>query len=221
MITSKEQKEYQNLMKDDNIYYIPNTYQHFTEADDKDLQSTYIWLADKYRKKVQSIHQFPWTLYYQIEGSYDPLNNKLFGVHRPGDYVILVFDIDDKKIMLYDDDLFIICLNWGYLSFSEQEDNEIDTYTKCFPKLGIDLYKSRDENYVNQLMNYQQSLLNTYLKMMYKSWENIFNINLPADNWCVAKDKTIMGMTWELNKNELINIIKYNVSEEEYKKYYE
>lgn len=210
-------QEYIDLMNNGIITYNKN-YQSFFEENDKDLKLVYKWLKKQY--KVPSKYEFPWHLYYQVEGSTNPLDNKLFGVNSPGDYIIIVFDIPEELVKLYDDDLFIICLNYGYLSLTEQEDKEFDNYCKFLPKLGIDLYKVFNKDYFYELNTQQQNLAKVYLQKIYWSWKRIFNIYLPANEWTVCKEKTIFGMVWELTITNIKDIINFSVSEKEYNNYY-
>ena len=216
-IFQESDQEYIDLMNNGIITYNVN-YKSFIEENDIDLQFAYEWLKKQY--KVSSEYKWPWHLYYMIEGSTDPLNNKLFGIHSPGEYKIIIFDIPADQVLLYDDDLFIVCLNRSYLSLSEQEDKEFDQYCRSFPKLGINLYKVFDENYVNKLNIHQQNLVKSYLQLVYQSWKRIFNIHLPANEWIGCADKTIFGITWELTTINIINIINFSVSEKEYNDFY-
>lgn len=216
-ISQETDKEYIDLMNN-GIITFNKDYISFTEELDSDLKYAYLWLRKQY--KIPGKYEFPWTLHYKVEGSTNPLNNKLFGVHSPGNYKALIFDIPDNQVLLYDDDLFIICLNRGYLSLSEKEDNEFDLYCKCLPKLGIDLYKVFDEEYFYKLNYHQQNLARTYLSKIYWSWKRIFNLNLHADDWVTYKDKTIYGLIWELRKEDIAEIIDFSVSEKEYNDYY-
>lgn len=218
IVLQKTDNEYIDLMKNDKIYYNPQ-YKYFIEENDKDIQFAYIWLANQMRKKVFSTYEFPFHLYYSIEGSYNPLNNKLFGITSPGDYIIINFDIPDKKVLLYDDDLFIICLNQGYVSLSEQEDIEFDHIYKFLPKLiGMNHYHILKNNNFTSI---EQRFVDMYKRDLYKSWERIFKIKLPNNNWSVTtQDKTIFGLVWELKKEYIIDIINFNVSQSEYMSYY-
>jgi len=217
-VFSPEDQEYIDLMEKGIIFYNKN-YKSFIEENDIDLAPVYTWLASQF--KVPGKYKFPFHLFYQVEGSSNPMDNKYFAIHCSGLYKIIIFDIDDKKVKLYDDDLFVICLNHGYLSLSEQEDNEFENYIKCFPKLGINTYELFDEQYVNSLNEMQKRFAKEYLSRIYKSWKHIFNIHLPVNNWSVGKYKTIMGMTWTLHKNQINNIIDFYVTEEEIKRYYQ
>ena len=218
MVLQKTDNEYIDLMKNNKIYY-QQQYKYFIEENDQDLQFAYIWLANKMRKKVFSLHQFPFHLYYKIEGSQNPLDNKLFGINSPGEYIIINFDIPNKEVLLYDDDLFVICLNQGYVSLSEQEDIEFDHIYKFLPKLiRMNYYQIFKTDKFNCI---EQRFVNMYKKDLYKSWERIFKINLPNNNWSIiSQDKTIFGLVWELKKENIIDIINFNVSQEEHDKYY-
>ena len=216
IVLKETDQEYIDLMKNNVISYNKN-YKSFIEENDKDLQDVYIWLKQQY--KILSNYEFPWHLYYKVEGSTDPLNNKLFSVNSPGDYKILMFNIPDNQVLLYDDDLFIMCLNHSYVSLSEEEDNEFELYCKCLPKLGIDRYKVFNQNYLYKLSDYQQNLAKAYLSKIYKSWKRIFNLNLQTNDW-ITCNETIFGLTWELKKDDIINIIDFSVSEKEYNDYY-
>lgn len=218
-IFQETNQEYIDLMNNNIITY-NFKYPSFYEENDKDINYAYKWLKKQYKVPNPQNYEFPWHLYYKIEGSANPLTNKLFGIHSPGNYIIIIFDIPDKQVLLYDDDLFIICLNKGYLSLSEQEDNEFDQYRKFLPKLGIDLYKVFDGDYFCKLNIKQQNLAKSYLQKIYWSWKRIFNIHLPANDWISYADKTIFGLAWELKKNDITDIINFTVTEKEYNDYY-
>ena len=219
-IFQETDQEYIDLMNNKMIIYNKN-YDSFIEENDKDLQFAHKWLKKQYKVPNLKQYEYPWHLYYMIEGSVNPLNNKLFGIHSSGNYKVIIFDMPDKQVLLYDDDLFIICLNKGYLSLSESEDKEFDNYCKFLPKLGINLYKVFDDDYFYSLNQYQQNLAKAYLQKIYWSWKRIFNINLPANNWISYKDKTILGLTWELKTINITNIIDFTVTKREYEQYYE
>lgn len=216
-IYTPEEQEYVDLMNGKLLSFNKN-YSSFSEELDSDLAPVYKWLAKQL--KVSSKYEFPFQLLHTVEGSTDPMNNKFFGIYKSGNYIVVVFDIDDKLVRLYDDDLFIICLNHGYLSLSEAEDLEWEKYIKFFPKLGINPRELFNEAYLNTLNNSQRNLANTYLKAVYKSWNQIFNLHLQPNEWIVAIDKTIIGMTWTLHKDQINNIINFSVSESELKAYY-
>jgi len=211
--------EYIDLMKNNIITY-NSKYYSFYEENDAFTSQAYKWLKCQYKVSNPNNYMFPWHLHYMVEGSMDPLYNKLFYAHSPGNYIIVVFNIPDNQVLLYDDDLFIICLNRGYLSLTEQEDNEFDRYCKCLPKLGINLYKVFDEDYFYKLNIWQQNLAKIYLQKIYRSWKRIFNIYLPKNDWISCSDKTIFGLTWELKKNDITNIINFTVTDNEYKNYW-
>lgn len=215
-IYTSEEQEYIDLMNGKLLSFNKN-YSSFSEELDPDLAPIYKWLAKQL--KISSKYEFPFQLLHTVEGSTDPMNNKFFGIYKPGDYIVIVFDIDDKLVRLYDDDLFIICLNHGYLSLSEAEDLEWEKYIKFFPELGINPRELFSEDYLNTLNNSQRNLANTYLKAVYKSWNRIFNLHLQPNEWIVAIDKTIIGMTWTLHKDQISNIINFSVSESELKAY--
>ena len=217
-IYTKQEQEYIDLMNGKTLVFNKN-YSSFAEEIDPDLQHTYKWLAKQL--KVPSKYEFPFQLLHTVEGSTDPMNNKFFGIYNPGDYIIVIFDIDDKLVRLYDDDLFIICLNHGYLSLSEAEDLEWENYIKFFPELGINPRKLFNDDYLNSLNNSQRNLANTYLKAVYASWNRIFNLYLKPSEWIVTVDKTIVGMTWTLHKDQISDIINFSVSESELKNYYD
>lgn len=211
--------EYIDLMENNIITYNPK-YLSFYEENDEFTGQAYKWLKCQYKVANPNNYLFPWHLYYKVEGSTDPLNNKLFGISSPGNYIAIIFNIPDNQVLLYDDDLFIICLNRGYLSLTEQEDNEFEQYSRFLPKLGINLYKVFDENYFIKLNQSQQNLAKTYLQKVYQSWKRIFNIHLPANCWISCVDKTILGLTWELKKNDITDIINFTVTEHQYINYW-
>lgn len=219
-IYAQKEQEYIDLMNQEFISY-DSSYNSFCEENDTWLRPVYQWLVQQFKVPNTGNYEFPFHAFYQVEGSTDPLNNKYFGIHSPGDYIVVEFDIDKKNILLYDDDLFIICLNHGYLSLTEAEDRQFDNYIKFFPQLGIDIKKLiMDKNYIYTLTRSQQNLAHTYLDKLYTSWRRIFNLNIQPNSWVGFANKTILGIVWTLSKEQISNTINFSVSESELNAYY-
>lgn len=190
-----------------------------------EYSSCYRWMADQLRKQVNSSLKYPRWIWYQIEGNNSPLSvNKCFYRVDNGEFVLLVFDVPEKLVLLSDYIIWHICLNGGHLEYTEKES---DAWDKLIDSYSDFLYKRKSQLNLNQIMNDEyffslspvdRSYAEPIRQKIFDSWKIVFDITIVND-WIGSEDRTIQGVTWTLDKKDLIETHFFTLIEEDHKRY--
>lgn len=228
VVLDKCDHEYEQLM--DNGYLIcDHTHEKCLPnmPDFENFKLCYDWMAKKLKQYINLwLHPIYWYKYrpdkliyprwvwYKIEGMIAPKSvNKLFYTRKPGLYQLLEFNIDPSLVLLSDYDTWHICLNYGYIVTNEEDDLEYDKYLKS---LGINDVYLWDEEYIQSLSINKQKLIPKLQRDIIKSWNLIFDINNESEYiFYKNEDKTIQGVTWVLEKKDLISVQDFLITQAE------
>lgn len=227
-VLNKQDKEYEQLL---NSGYLvcDHTHKHCmpNEKYCENFKLSYNWMADKLHQYIKFWRHpiyflkyrpdkliYPRWVWYQINGCCTfKYNNKLFYSRSPGIYCVLTFDIDSTLILFSDYNLWHCCLNQSYIATSEQEDIERD---KFFKQIGIDEIKIWDNKYINTLSEEYKKLIPRLQQETLKSWNLIFDVyNENEYIYLKNEDKTIQGVTWVLQKKDLIDVQEFLITQDE------
>jgi len=206
--------------KDTFLYYEGNI--------EKQFKLGYDWISTKlrehtlnlleYRQKFNiDMLRYPRWVWVQIEGkkNWDQID-KCFYSRIPKDYKVLIFNINENKLLLSDYDLWHCCLNISKICNNEHDDDEFYDRLKKLDLKTYDLFFRNFDNYL------EKDLIYKLRKEIIDSWDEIFDIEDETE-FCRYKneEKTIQGNVWVLEKKDLIDVIDLNISQEDVDKYNE
>ncbi|MBQ6112490.1 MAG: DUF3841 domain-containing protein [Synergistaceae bacterium] len=146
-----------------------------------DLQ--YDWLVSQMKKRIgpppEGVSYPVWAWYKWREDRKKPdLRAERWHCGRKGKkFYLLEVDIPDDEVLLLDFNSWIIILNEGLLSSSEEEDNELE---KIYKALNAEEQKD----------------------MQSKNWEKVFDITPFESEW-TSRGDSIQAVFWELRKEQV------------------
>ena len=226
----KDKQEYDTLMQD-GILYCDHSNNNVMVHEWPELKNCYDWIAQKLRVKTNRYWWYtlkygiknlvyPRWVWYKIEGNTNPMEiNKCFYSGMPGDYKLLIFDIDSKYILLSDYDRWHLCMMRCHLENSEEETNAWDKYVET---CDIDYLKIFDDDYYNTLSVFKKNRVDYLRKSIIKSWDEVLDIDKENDYSCMKNsEKTIQGVTWFFRKKDLCFATDFHISRKELDKYNE
>lgn len=188
-----------------------------------DFKLCYDWMAQKLEEHIGNPKHlvYPRWVWYKIDGNTDISTvDKIFYSREPGSYQILVFDIDPSSVLLSDYDAWHICLNRGYFAITEEEDSQWDEYILS---LGIkDSPYIWDSEYFDSLSDDKKLSVFQARDKIIKSWDLIFDIDNESEYAFYSNnEKTIQGVTWILQKKDLVSVHDFVITQEDVDAYYQ
>jgi hypothetical protein len=159
----------------------------------------YDWMAEQMRIRIGNpppCVKYPVWAWYQWEGKRKkPDMRSRHG--EPGRRIVrLTLELDKKDMLLSDFDLWHMPLNHGYLSLSEQEDEEFDNeYKKCCYS-----YHDLKDCSINT------PAMKLLREKMTKSWERIFDLTLEPNDWLIEpmEKKSIQTTLWSIRQDQVV-----------------
>lgn len=231
-VLETEDDEYRQL-KDNGYLICDHNHPKFlpNQSDFKNFTESYDWISIQLRKKTNSWKnwwynfrystnkiQYPRWLWYKVDGYNDPLAvNKAFYSGIPGNYQILVFDIDPSLVLLSDFEAWHHVLNRWYFCYTEEESDQWEKYLELHNINDMNIW---DINYINKLSPEQKELVPSLQKKIIDSWQGIFDINNPSE-YAFGKidDRTVQGVTWVLRKKDFRFSYDITITQEDIDKY--
>lgn len=147
-----------------------------------DLRCAYDWLAEQMISKIGAPPEgvkYPVWAWYKDGEKYKPdLRHARFAYGKKGEkFACIEIEVPDKEVLLSDFDNWIVILNDGLLSDTEEEDEIIE---KTYSSL------SEDEKKI----------------MKSKNWKRVFDIS-PLKNGWTTRGEYIQATFWMLRKSQI------------------
>lgn len=155
----------------------------FDKADMKEWKTQYDWLSAQMKKRIGEAPagvEYPVWAWYQWEGERKKpdLRRERWGNGWKGErFACLEIDVPDGKVLLSDFDTWSIILLDGFISNSEEEDNEL-------------------ERKYNALSDVEKK------KMKEKNWEGAFDLTYVENGW-ITRGDSIQATFWELKREQI------------------
>lgn len=153
-----------------------------------DWKKQYDWLVlqmiKRIGKRTKGVTYPVWAWYqWEDERKKPDLRRERWGNGWKGDvFYCMEIDIPDKDVLLSDFDLWSIILNNGLISYSEEEDDDMEKRYNSLSKNG-------------------------QKHMMEKNWERVFDL-LHLDNGWIMRGSSIQATFWELRREQVVCVQK-------------
>jgi hypothetical protein len=169
-----------------------------------DMLFHYNWMACQMKKRIglpiSEKTKYPIWAWYQWGGiKHKRPDLRISGHLEKGTIgVLLELEVEPRNVLLSDFEDFNNVLNYGYISYSEEEYdnfyNELKRYGYC--------------HYDLQSIDKKSDILDQFKSRLYKSWEKIFDLEREKDEmWSGRKEeRSVQATMWEVKWEQVVSV---------------
>ncbi|MCY6354200.1 DUF3841 domain-containing protein [Clostridium sp. ZS2-4] len=172
----------------------------------EDFLPAYKWMIEQMKVRINEPipepNAYPVWAWYQWQDEKKTKPDLRYSGHLSSGEkgVRIEFEIDEKKVLLSDFELYHFVLNYWYISLNEKDD---DLFDEEMEKHNLTILDLQDFSKKSKILDY-------FRNRAEKSWERIFDLDWYEEYVNHPKNlKSIQAVFWELHWDQVIDVKEF------------